>query len=226
MKIKGQSRGKSLTYNVKWADPVSTDYLTYVILLDMIYRLFDSKIDYKTLYHTPAPNITKAYILGALHDSTERKYTFRISQKSLKYVELLADGIHCLDYNAWIYREGKNRNVFVVEFSKKVVLNKAISTIDDKIDYIRGYFDTEGSVPRSLEARYYIYFAQKDYEDLHQLRNYIMDLEISCGKIHNPSKRVDPDYFRFYVLSRSFRDFGRVIGSWHPEKGKFVRMKI
>jgi hypothetical protein len=184
----------------------------------MRYRLSDNKIGIEDLYNMPAPNITKAYILGALHDSTERKYTFRISQKSSGYVQSLKEGIQKLGYKAWIYQEGKGRNVFVVEFSKKVVIETHILTVKDKKDYIRGYFDTEGSVPRNLLARYYIYFAQKDYDDLFQLREYIKSLNIFCGEIHTPSKNVDPNYFRFYILSKSFEKFGRIIGSWHPGK--------
>lgn len=61
--------------------------------------------------------ISKAYLLGALHDATERRLTYRISQKSKKYVTLISLGIKNLGYKAWVYREGKNRQVYVVEFS-------------------------------------------------------------------------------------------------------------
>jgi hypothetical protein len=33
--------------------------------------------------------MTKAYLLGVLHDATERKTTYRIAQKSRKYIDFL-----------------------------------------------------------------------------------------------------------------------------------------
>lgn len=197
----------------------------------MRYRTFDKKnIDVQTLYNTPAPQkylkVTKAYILGALHDSTERKYTYRISQKSKDYVEIISKGIKSLGFKSWTYREGKDRNVYVVEFSKKVVSDYFISTYKDKTDYIRGYFDAEGCIPRNLNSRYYIYFAQKNKIDLLELRSYLIDVGIQCGKVHNPSKKIDPDYYRFYVLAKSHKRFSNLVGSLHPEKSKYLRMKI
>ena len=127
---------------------------------------------------------------------------------------------------AWIYKEGKGRNVYILEFAKSLLKDAAVTSQTDKIDYIRGYFDAEGSVPRNLLTRYYIYFCQKDFSDLKQVRNYLLELGIECGKIHIPSKNVDPDYYRFYILCNSWEKFGRLIGSFHTEKGRFVRMKI
>ncbi|MBN1162168.1 LAGLIDADG family homing endonuclease [Patescibacteria group bacterium] len=178
------------------------------------------------LYDTPTPKVLKAYLLGALHYATERKYTYRISQKSVEYVRFIKKALLKAGYKAWTYKEGSNRDVHIVEFSKKILSGITILSRDDKINYCRGYFDSEGAVPLSLTARYYIYFAQKDIADLTELRDYLQDLRISCGKIHNPSKRVDSDYFRFYVLSSSFEKFAKVIGSWHPIKQSYLRMKI
>ena len=62
--------------------------------------------------------ISKAYLLGALHDATERKLTYRISQKSKSYVVFVASGIRSLGFGAWTYQEGKSRPIYVVEFSK------------------------------------------------------------------------------------------------------------
>lgn len=177
-------------------------------------------------HQTPAPKITKAYLLGALHDATKTKYTFRICQKSFEYIQLLATGINYHGFKSWIYKEGKNRNIFVVEFSRKLLESFSITSINDKTDYIRGYFDAEGGIPRSFSSRYYIYFAQKNFEDVSELRNYLIELEFNCGKVHIPSKNVDPDYFRFYILRNSMEKFGKEIGSLHPVKSKYIRMKI
>lgn len=170
--------------------------------------------------------MTKAYLLGVLHDATVRKTTYRISQKSERFVTFLAEGIRALGGSAWTYREGNNRDVYVVEFSRSFLKNVSIRTKKDKIDYIRGYFDTEGGIAKQAHVRYYIYFAQKDYKDLAEAKGYLEELGIVCGQIHQPSKRVDPEYFRFYISAKSYRDFARIIGSWHPEKKSYLRMKI
>jgi len=170
--------------------------------------------------------MSKEYLLGVMHDSTERKNTFRISSKEKSYTKFLANMIHEMGHNAWIYREGKNREMFVVEFSKKVVNNANINNRTKKIDYIRGYFDAEGSVPKSKNVRFYIYFSQKNKEDLEQLKSYMTELGIMCGKTHNPSKRIDPQYWRFYVSCKSYKEFIEKIGSWHPVKKQLLRMKI
>lgn len=65
--------------------------------------------------------MSKTYLLGVLHDSTERKNTIRISSKEKSYVQSLAKMIQKMGHNAWTYREGKSRNMYVVEFSKSVM---------------------------------------------------------------------------------------------------------
>ena len=163
--------------------------------------------------------------MGALHDATVRKITYRIGARDLSYAKFLQKGILALGHKAWIYREGKNRNYYIVEFVKSVLKGSKVVSLKDKIDYIRGYFDTDGSVARSNRVRYYLYFAQKDKVDLANARNYLEQLGISCGVIHNPSKR-DVDYYRFFIKAESYESFAKIIGSWHPIKSKFVRVKI
>lgn len=170
--------------------------------------------------------MTKAYILGALHDGTSRRLTFRIVQKDRGYIEFLLKGIHDLGRNAWMYQEGKTRHLYVVEFSKSLLKNYKIITNKDKIEYIRGYFDAEGGISKNPKVRYYIYFAQKDHKDLEQVRTFLEKLNIRCGEMHNPSRKVDPDYWRFFIHRNSYEKFAKIIGSWHPIKSQFLRMKI
>lgn len=177
-------------------------------------------------HNTPTPQVSRAYILGLLHDSTERKYTHRIAQKYPDFLTFVGLGVKSLGFKSWIYKEGKSRDVYILEFSKKLLINFNITSDQDKKDYIRGYFDSEGCVPLSLKGRYYIYLSQKDLKDLELLKSYLSDLGIFCGKTHNPSYKVDKDYFRFYILSKSFNDFALKIGSFHPIKSKYLRMKI
>ena len=177
--------------------------------------------------YTPTPkHLTKAYLLGILHDSTERKTTYRISQKGEKFVKFIAQGIKNLGRKAWVYREGKERDVYVVEFSKSLLKDFKIKTKQDKVDYIRGYFDAEGGITKSTKVRYYLYFCQKDKKDLQQVKLYLEEFGINCGAIHNPSQKVDPNYWRFYILANSWKNFALKVGSFHPDKLKIFRIKI
>lgn len=170
--------------------------------------------------------MTKAYLLGVLHDGTVRKKTYRIGAKDQEYIKFLLKGIKNLGQNAWMYKEGKSRKFYIVEFSKSFLNNFNIVSQQDKIDYIRGYFDAEGGVSKDPNVRYYLYFAQKNLKDLKQVKKFIEEFGIICGRIHNPSKNVDPGYWRFFISIKSCKEFARVIGSWHPIKSRFLRMKI
>ena len=169
--------------------------------------------------------MSRAYLLGALHDSTERKYTFRISQKFEGYVERIANVVNEIGFDAWTYREGRTRDMYVVEFNKAIVENYQINSVDEKRDYIRGYFDTDGSVPKDPDARLYVYFAQRDKDDLLEVKQYLEEFEIETGTLHQPSKEADSEYWRFYVLTESHADFAYEIGSWHPRKSRILREK-
>lgn len=170
-----------------------------------------------------------AYIKGLLHDATKRRKTLRIAQKSkpfLERVKTLLEGMSC---QSWIYREGRERGVHILEFSRSRLPgldNCSFETSKEKLDYIRGYFDAEGGIAKSAKVRFYIYFAQKNFEDLKMVRNFLTQLGIGCGNIHNPSKKVDPKYFRFYVSTEFHRKFARVVGSRHPEKSYILGKKI
>lgn len=170
--------------------------------------------------------VTKAYLAGILHDATYRKTTFRVAQNNLDFIHTLTKGIKSLNKKAWVYQEGRKRHLWIVEFSRSWLEGVKIISNQDKIDYIRGYFDAEGGIAKSKKVRFYLYFAQKDYSDLSIVKSYLEELGIFCGRIHNPSKRVDPDYWRFYIQAKSYSDFARIIGSLHPEKSYFLRKMV
>jgi hypothetical protein len=83
-------------------------------------------------------------------------------------------------------------------------------------------------MPKSLKSILYFQFCQKNISDLTEAKQYLEDLGVKCGKIHNPSYKVDADYFRFFVSTVSHKDFMDIIYSWHPRKAKQIelRMKI
>ena len=88
----------------------------------------------------------------------------------------------------------------------------------DVAGFIRGYFDAEGGIPRSPDARFYIQLTQKNERDLDHLRMLCLGFGLQCGRMHNPSVRVDPNYWRFYIGVRSHQRFIERVGSWHPRK--------
>jgi len=176
--------------------------------------------------YTRAFQISKHYLLGLLHDATERKTTYRIATKSKDFSDLLVKGIKNLGMSAWNYKEGKDRNLWITEFSKTLLKNVEIVSKENKIDYIRGYFDAEGGVSKHSSVRFYIYFCQKNKDDLSKVKDYLEEVGISCGVMHNPSIKVDPNYWRFFVRAKSYLKFIEIIGSNHPEKITFLKMKI
>ncbi len=170
--------------------------------------------------------MTKQYLLGVLHDATIRNTTYRIATKSRNFADYLAREIQKFGVRAWIYKKGKYRDLWIVEFSKTLLQNMSIQSLRDKIEYVRGYFDAEGGIAKNTHVRYYLYFAQKNKTDLLQVKRYLEECGIDCRVMHNPSKRIDPNYWRFFVKAKSYADFAKIIYSDHPEKRQYLRMKI
>ncbi len=170
--------------------------------------------------------LCRSYLLGAMHDGTVRPRTLRISQKEEAYVLLLRGLIEASGGKAWTYREGRTRQLYVVEFSRSFIGAHRIRTRQDVVDYVRGYFDAEGGIPSNPFNAPYIYFAQKNRRDLEEVRGYLLRLGISCGRVHNPSRGVDPKYWRFYISRQAHRRFAKIVGSWHPRKAELLRMMI
>jgi intein-encoded DNA endonuclease-like protein len=161
-----------------------------------------------------------------LHDATVRKTTYRIATKSHDFAEVLKNGIKLFGKSAWIYKEGKNRNLWVVEFSKSLLKDVNLKSKRNKTDFIRGFFDAEGGIAKESKVRFYLYFCQKNKKILSEIKKYLSDLGIKSGVIHNPSKKIDPDYWRFFIRAESYKDFAKIISSSHPEKFAILRVKI
>lgn len=174
----------------------------------------------------------QAYLQGALHDGTrsELHNTHRISQKGTEWLEKLQECLAVLGHKSWIYREGRTRSVYILETTASFLSldfdPDSLETEGEKVAYVRGYFDAEGGLPQQPNARFYVQFAQKNCVELSKVRNILEGLGIRCGKIHNPSKWADPNYWRFYVLTGSHRDFARIVGSWHPRKRAILRRRM
>jgi hypothetical protein len=170
---------------------------------------------------------------GALHDGTRSSlhHTHRIAQKGTSWLQRLSEMLTALGHRSWMYQEGKTREVFVLETSAPFLDVSydpdQLGTVAEQIAYVRGYFDAEGGIPQTPHLRFYIQFTQKNEVELGKVKAILESLGLLCGKLHNPSSRVDPHYWRFYVRAKSYRDFARIIGSWHPRKETVVqRMMI
>lgn len=169
---------------------------------------------------------TRAYLLGALHDGTlsARHHTVRFGQSDVRWLEVVRVLLDRLDQRAWLYREGRNRDFWVLESSDRwLETTERPHGAEEQLAYARGYFDAEGGVPRNRESRFYIQFVRRDHDDLAELRGMLASAGIACGRLHNPSRHVDPHMWRFYVLARSHQRFIKTVGSWHPRKRNLLQ---
>jgi len=173
--------------------------------------------------------VFQAYLQGALHDGTrsELHHTHRFSQKGTDWLTRLAAILTALGHRSWMYQEGKDRLVFALETSASFLdVEFDPEELDSQLEgiaYVRGYFDAEGGLPQSPDARFYVQLTQKDRVELLKVKTILETLGIACGKMHNPSARVDPDYWRFFVRTKSHLAFAFKIGSWHPIKERILR---
>ncbi len=172
----------------------------------------------------------ESYLIGALHDATlNKRKLFRYSQKGAEWLSRLQKLFTYLGYNSWIYKEGKERSVYVLE-TLAAFLNFKFDPLTihddcDKIAYLRGFFDAEGGIPKNGE-RFYIQLVQSDSCKLEKFKLMLSTLNIHTGNIHNPSIRVDPNYWRMYIPKQSHNLFMRMIGSWHPRKEVILEARM
>ena len=160
-----------------------------------------------------------AYLQGASRDGTFNRLhkTLRICQADVRWLGVLERLLERLAKRNWMYREG-TRNVWVIETTWRPDSPETIRTRGEAAAFVRGYFDAEGGVPGDARDRFYVQFVQKNHADSVRTRDLLGLLDVQCGRIHNPSVRRDPGYWRFYVLTASHMQFVQTVGSWHPRK--------
>ena len=163
----------------------------------------------------------EAYLQGALHDAYRRKNRIRFSQKGTEWLMVLKGLLEKLGHKSWLYREG-TRDVYDLETTARFLDFEfdleSNRTDGEKVSYIRGFFDAEGGIPHNANAPLYIQLVQKDKEKMQKLKQMLQSLGIKTGVLHNPSRRVDPNYWRIFVSRASHADFARIVGSLHPAK--------
>ena len=179
---------------------------------------------------TASKSELEMYLLGAFHDATfsSKHQTIRFSQSDIDWLKILQIIFVKLGSKSWIYKEGKQRSVWALETTAKLTKLHSSLTDMERVMYIKGYFDAEGGMPRSKDDFLYFQFSQKDKSDLEKVKTYLEELGINCGLIHNPSKKVDANYWRFFVSRNSHKTFMKLIYSFHPRKMRQMdcRMKI
>jgi len=171
-----------------------------------------------------------AYLNGALHDASLNKgKRIRFVQKDVRWLEMVQSLLKTINYNSWIYKEGKTRSLYVLETLCSGLDFKfnplSLVSQRDQAAYIKGFFDAEGGVPRTMD-RFYIQLAQKNYDKIAAIKKILEHLGISSGKIHNPSRQADPDYWRIFISTKSWKLFAEIIGSLHPIKVKIFRTRM
>ena len=171
----------------------------------------------------------EAYLQGALHDAYRRKNRIRFSQKGTEWLTIIKDLLNHLGHKSWMYREGM-RDVYDLE-TTAVFLDfkfdpRSLRTSSEIAAYIRGFFDAEGGIPHARSAKFYIQLVQKDRKKMQTLKELLQSLGIKTGVLHNPSRRVDPNYWRCFVSTASHMDFAKVVGSSHPAKQARFRERM
>ena len=171
-----------------------------------------------------------AYVHGAMHDgSLNKRNRVRIVQRHKSWLEMIRDLLRSAGIHSWIYREGKIRNLYALETVSKELNFKfnplRLQTKPERTMYLRGLFDAEGGIPRNGK-RFYIQLAQKDYAKMNAVKKILREIGIESGRMHNPSKRVDPNYWRIFVPAKHHRLFAEMIGSWHPVKSKIFSERM
>src|SRR5437016_13247345 len=109
----------------------------------------------------------EAYLQGALHDGTRSTLhgTHRIGQSDEGWIDVLRATLNLLGHRSWKYREGRSRRYWVVETTAHFLSvdfdPSDLVGRDEGLDYVRGYFDAEGGMPRDSGARLYFQLCQK-----------------------------------------------------------------
>ena len=78
--------------------------------------------------------------------------THRYGQSDKSWLETLELMLGVLGHRSWIYREGRDRNFWILETSARFLTVSFDPThlvgTREGLDYVRGYFDADGGLPR------------------------------------------------------------------------------
>ena len=160
-----------------------------------------------------------AYLHGAIHDgyvySGKSKGRIAvITQKNRKWLENIKGIIENNNGKAWIFPQ---RDIHILETKFNPLLGKRLlESRKEKLEYVSGFFDAEGGIPKKLDARFYVQFVQKSKSELQEVADILGEFGIKCGKLHQYDKKSK--CWRFFVKSDSYTRFIKLVKSRHPEK--------
>ena len=129
-------------------------------------------------------------------------YRLRISNKS----------IYELWQNEYKFpKEGKGQDDWLIP---EKIMN---GTLDEKIMFIRGFFDTEGDCSPKSSKSPYIGISQKNKEVLEQMKGLFDEVGINTTKVHLIDKKSNTH--RIAISDKvSIKLFIEIIGAEHPLK--------
>ena len=91
------------------------------------------------------------YFAGALRDGTfsSKHRTWRLAQKDKDWLLVVRVVLDQLGAKSWIYREGKDRSVWVLETCcRPSDFSPLLQSSAENAAFVRGYFDAEGGIPQ------------------------------------------------------------------------------
>lgn len=185
-----------------------------------------------------------AYLQGAIHDgclvkrTTTKRYDIQFYQKNKDWLEksviprLSKFGIETPVRGPWkgcYYLKFGNKRLYI-ELERNY--DKLPEKLEMKLEFIRGFWDAEGSCPhvekyiRGERKRGKIppqigFHQNGDKRILTEIREVLMEVGIECSKIDGPLSRPvnkKPEY-RFFIYSVGrIKKFFNLIGTEHPDK--------
>ena len=160
-----------------------------------------------------------AYLHGAIHDGyvysgKSKGKVAVITQKNRKWLENIKEIIEMNNGKAWIFPQ---RDIHILETKFNHLLQERhLFSRKEKLEYVSGFFDAEGGIPKKFDTRFYVQFVQKNKKELKQVANILEEFGVKCGKLHQYDKKSK--CWRFFIKSNSYIKFIELVNSRHPEK--------
>jgi len=184
-----------------------------------------------------------AYLLGALRDGSVdirkgKNYEIKIGQKNREWLVILQKIIaEKFGYTGSITRHCNN--YYILRITEREVVEKILKIsgmrkgwktpkiikdqpLEVKKEYVKGFFDAEGGLPRNPQKWRYISFDQKEKEPLRFIRKVLVECKIATTRITFTSGA-----YQFRITRKeSIVKFAKEVGSLHPDKRKRLKLLI
>ena len=185
-----------------------------------------------------------AYLLGALRDASVdvrkgKNYEIKIAQKNRKWLEILQKIISKkFGYEGKITKH--RGNYYILRITRKTVVEKIIELaeittpqsrwntpviikkqpLEIQKEYVKGFFDAEGGLPKNPKKWKYISFDQKIKEPLEFVRSILLKLGFKPTNL-----TLTSNVWQFRLTRKNdIINFTLQIGSLHPDKIKKLHL--